>query len=29
MRHDVSGCEEVFEKIDKALSTFAEMAATN
>lgn len=28
-RHDVSGCEEVFEKIDKALSTFVKMAATN
>lgn len=29
MRHDVSGCEEVFEKIDTALSTFVNKAATN
>lgn len=29
IRHAVSGCEDVFEKIDKALSIFVEKAAAN
>ncbi|MGI9535567.1 MAG: DUF302 domain-containing protein [Desulfocapsaceae bacterium] len=28
MRHNVPGCEEVFQKIDKALSTFTKAAAS-
>ena len=28
MRHNISGCEEVLQKIEKALSTFTKAAAT-